>query len=122
MWSLLRDQLGAVPRRMVWDNEAGIGRRGKLADGVAGLMGTIASRLVQLRPFDPESKGIVEWANRYFETSFLPGRSFSSPIDFNTQLVCWLVRANKRHVRVLGKTPADVIGGDRAAMLQRSPE
>lgn len=25
MWSLLSDQLGAVPRRLIWDNETGIG-------------------------------------------------------------------------------------------------
>jgi len=28
MWSLLAEQLGAVPRRLVWDNEAGIGQSG----------------------------------------------------------------------------------------------
>ena len=36
-------------------------------------MGTLGSRLVQLKPYDPESKGMVERANRYLETSFLPG-------------------------------------------------
>jgi hypothetical protein len=36
IWSLLTEQLGAVPRRLVWDNEAGIGPGGRLADGVAG--------------------------------------------------------------------------------------
>jgi hypothetical protein len=35
---------------------------------------------VQLKPFDPESKGIVERANGYLETSFLPGRQFGSPV------------------------------------------
>jgi hypothetical protein len=33
------------------------------------------------------SKGLVERANGYLETSFLPGRSFTSPADFNEQLV-----------------------------------
>ena len=64
MWSLLSEQLGAVPKRLLWDNEAGIGRRGRLADGVAGFCGTLATRLVQCKPFDPESKGIVERAER----------------------------------------------------------
>ena len=71
---------------MVWDNEAGIGRGGKLAVGVAAFTGMLATRLVQLRPYDPESKGIVERANGYLETSFLPGRVFTSPADFNAQL------------------------------------
>jgi hypothetical protein len=29
------------------------------------------------------------------ETSFLPGRSFSGPADFNTQLAEWLERVNQ---------------------------
>ena len=65
MWELMSGQLGAVPRRLIWDNEAGIGRRNRYAEGVAGFCGTLATRIVQLRPFDPESKGIVERANGY---------------------------------------------------------
>jgi len=41
---------------------------------------------VQLKPRDPESKGIVEHMNGFLETSFLPGRTFESPEDFNTQM------------------------------------
>ena len=37
--------------------------------------------------------------------SFLPGRSFASPADFNTQLQDWLARANTRHRRALGCAP-----------------
>ena len=43
IWSLLAEQLGAVPRRLIWDNEAGIGRGGRLAEGVAGFTGTLAT-------------------------------------------------------------------------------
>jgi hypothetical protein len=116
MWSLLSGQLGAVPRRLVWDNEAGIGRRGHLATGVAAFTGTLATRIVQLKPFDPESKGIVERVNGYLETSFLPGRVFESPQDFNAQLSQWLTRANTRKVRAIGARPADLITADRDAM------
>jgi hypothetical protein len=45
MWSLLDGQLGAVPRRLVWDNETGIGRGGRLAVGVAAFTGTLATSL-----------------------------------------------------------------------------
>jgi hypothetical protein len=72
---------------------------------------------VQLRPRDPESKGIVERHNGYFETSFMPGRSFASPADFNAQFTDWLDRANGRVVRTLKARPADLIDTDRAAML-----
>ena len=86
MWHLVVEQIQGVPRRWVWDNESGIGRGGRPAEGVAAFMGTMAATLVQLKPYDPESKGIVERANGYLETSFLPGRSFASPADFNAQL------------------------------------
>jgi hypothetical protein len=121
MWSLLGGQLGAVPRRLVWDNESGIGRGGHLADGVAAFTGALGARIVQLRPYDPESKGLVERANGYLETSFLPGRAFSSPADFNAQLAGWLPRANARRVRSLGARPADLIEQDRAAMRPLPP-
>jgi len=121
MWALLAGQLGAVPHRLVWDNEAGIGRRNRLAEGVSGFCGTLATRVVQLRPFDPESKGIVERANGYLETSFLPGRTFTSPADFNAQLAAWLLVANSRIVRRTGGRPDDLIDLDRAAMLALPP-
>ncbi len=38
-WSLLQD-LGRVPRRLIWDNESGIGRWGRLAAGVGEFCGT----------------------------------------------------------------------------------
>lgn len=121
MWSLITGQLGAVPRRLVWDNEAGIGRRNVLASGVAGFCGVLATRIVQLKPFDPESKGIVERANQYLETSFLPGRSFASPDDFNEQLADWLIKANTRLVRSLHARPTELITVDRQAMLPLPP-
>ncbi|WP_425548764.1 Mu transposase domain-containing protein [Amycolatopsis ultiminotia] len=55
------------------------------------------------------------------ETSFLPGRAFSSPADFNAQLGEWLVRANQRQHRRLGCRPLDRWVGDRYAMLELPP-
>jgi hypothetical protein len=115
-WELIR-VLGRVPRRLIWDNETGIGRGGKLAGGVSAFTGTLATQIVQLRPRDPESKGIVERRNGYFETSFMPGRAFASPADFNAQFSDWLDRANSRLVRTLRARPADLVEADRAAML-----
>lgn len=57
---------------------------------VAALEGVLATRIVQVEPYDPQSKGVVERANQFLETSFLPGRSFASPEDFNAQLSQWL--------------------------------
>ena len=77
--------------------------------------------MVICRPADPEAKGLVERANGYLETSFLPGRSVTGPADFNAQLVDWLMLVNQRQRRVLGCAPADRIEADRAAMLQLPP-
>jgi transposase len=121
MWQLLSQNFIAVPHELWWDNEAGIGRRGRLTDPVTALVGTLGARLVQMKPNDPESKGMVERANRYLETSFLPGRSFASPQDFNDQLQLWLPIANSRRVRVLDGRPVDFLEADRAQMLTLPP-
>lgn len=119
-WELL-NELGYVPRRLIWDNEGGIGRRGRLAEGVGSFMGTLATTLVQLPPNDPESKGIVERRNGFFETSFLPGRTFLSPEDFNIQFTSWLATANARVVRTIKAAPADLLSADTASMLALAP-
>ncbi len=119
-WELIR-QLGRVPRRLIWDNEPGIGRGGRLAAGVAEFTGALAAKIVQLPPNDPESKGIVERRNGFFETSFMPGRAFASPTDFNAQFAGWLQRANAREVRTIKARPADLVEADRAKMLPLPP-
>ena len=119
-WELIA-QLGRVPRRLIWDNEPGIGRGQRRADGVAAFMGTLATKLVLLPPKDPESKGVVERRNGWFETSFMPGRVFGSPADFNAQLFDWVDRANARVVRTTGAAPLDRLDADRAAMLPLPP-
>lgn len=119
-WELIQ-QLGRVPRRLIWDNEPGIGRGQRRAEGVEQFMGTLATKLVLLPPRDPESKGLVERRNGWFETSFMPGRSFESPADFNTQFTDWLGKANSRVVRTIKAAPADLLEADRAAMLALPP-
>ncbi|MDQ0620113.1 hypothetical protein QFZ33_004137 [Arthrobacter globiformis] len=69
--------MGAVPRRLIWDNETGIGRRNSYATRMAASVGVLATRIVQVKPFDPETQGVVERANRLLETTFLPGRVFT---------------------------------------------
>jgi len=123
-WTLL-NQLGAVPRALVWDNESAVGSwrggRPKLTEDFQRFRGTLGIRVIQCRPGDPEAKGLVERGNGYLETSFLPGRTFTSPADFNTQLSDWLPRANNRQHRALGCRPVDRLDADRAAMLTLPP-
>ncbi len=119
-WELIQ-QLGRVPRRLIWDNEPGIGRAQRRAEGVTSFMGTLATKLVLLPPRDPESKGVVERRNGWFETSFMPGRTFASPVDFNDQFTDWLTKANARVVRTIKAAPVELIDADRAAMLPLPP-
>ena len=120
MWELLA-QLGRVPRRLIWDNESGIGRGKRHAEGVGAFAGTLATTLQRLKPNDPESKGLVERRNGFFETSFMPGRDFTSPADFNIQFGEWLIKANTRPVRTIKTRPLDRLDADRAAMLPLPP-
>jgi hypothetical protein len=118
-WALL-SRLGRVPRRLIWDNEPGIGR-GKVTEPVAVFAGTLATKVVLLPPRDPESKGVVERRNGFFETSFMPGRHFESPADFNAQFSDWLATANARVVRTTKARPVEVLEADKAAMLALPP-
>lgn len=123
-WSLISGW-GRVPRALVWDNEAAVGqwRGGKpqLTESMNAFRGSLGIRVIQCRPRDPEAKGLVERANGYLETSFLPGRVFTGPDDFNTQLGDWLSMANQRHHRRLECRPIDRWDADRAAMLDLPP-
>jgi transposase len=124
-WWALLEQLGGAPRTLVWDGESAIGRwrRGasELTVECQAFRGTLAAKVVICKPGDPEAKGLVERGNGYLETSFLPGRTFASPEDFNTQLADWLPKANSRLMRVLGCSPAERIEADRQAMLALPP-
>ena len=124
-WWRLLERLGAVPRVMVWDGEAAIGRwrggRVELTEGCHGFRGTLGAKVLVCKPADPEAKGLVERAHDYLERSFLPGRVFTSPDDFNTQLDDWTAVVNARRRRALGCAPTDRIAADKAAMLTLPP-
>lgn len=117
--------LGAVPRVLVWDGEGAIGRwrggRVELTGDCQAFRGTLGAKVVVCRPADPEAKGLLERAHDYLERSFLPGRTFTCPADFNAQLGGWLATVNRRVRRALGCAPIDRITADRAAMLSLPP-
>ena len=124
-WAPL-SELGAVPKALVWDDEGAVGRwvGGKpvLTDAFQAFRGMLGIKVIQNRPRDPESKGVVERHNGYPETSFLPGRSFTGPADFNAQLSGWIQeRANCRHHRRIECRPVDRLAADEAAMLELPP-
>jgi len=124
-WWQLIAALGAVPRVLVWDGEGAIGRwragRPELTAECQAFRGTLAARVIVCKPADPEAKGLIERAHDYLERSFLPGRMFAGPADFNAQLRQWLAVVNSRTRRALGCAPADRIAADKAAMLALPP-
>jgi transposase len=123
-WQLIQG-LGAVPRVLVWDGEGAVGRwragKAVLTGDCQAFRGTLGARVIILKPADPEAKGLLERAHDWLERSFLPGRTFTGPADFNAQLAQWLATANTRRKRVLGCAPADRIDADKAAMLALPP-
>jgi transposase len=124
-WWQLIDGLGSVPRVLVWDGEGAIGRwragRVELTAQCQAFRGTLGAKVVVCKPADPEAKGLIERAHDYLERSFLPGRQYAGPHDFNTQLQLWLSTVNTRRRRALGCAPTDRITADRQAMLTLPP-
>jgi transposase len=124
-WWQLISRLGAVPKVLVWDGEGAVGRwrarRVELTGECQAFRGTLATKVIICKPADPEAKGLVERLHDYLERSFLPGRRFASPQDFNSQLAGFLARANSRQHRVLGCRPVDRVDADRQAMLALPP-
>ena len=124
-WRLIARRSAPVPRTLVWDGEGAVGkyrRGGPCADrrdpGVPGVLG---ATVVICKPADPEAKGLLERVHEYLETSFLPGRSFTGPADFNAQLGVFFGQANRRWRRAMGCAPAERLAADKAAMLPLPP-
>jgi transposase len=124
-WWRLVARLGAVPRTLVWDGEGAVGKYRPGAPALTAetqaFRGVLGAKVVICKPADPEAKGLLERVHGYLETSFLPGRVFTGPADFNTQLSAFFGQANRRPRRAMGCAPADRIAADKAAMLSLPP-
>lgn len=120
MWQLIA-QIGRVTKTLLWDRESAIGGTGKVSVPAAAFAGTLATRIMLAPPRDPEFKGMVERTNGFLETSFLPGRTFTGPVDFNSQLAQWLPGANARSVRSIGGRPVDLLTVDYQSMIELPP-
>lgn len=124
-WWQLIAALGVAPRVLVWDGEGAIGRwrggRSELTKECQAFRGTLGTKVIICRPADPEAKGLIERAHDWLERSFLPGRGFASPAEFNIELAAWLAVANARPKRALGCAPTERITADKQAMLALPP-
>lgn len=120
MWTLIAG-VGRVSKSLLWDRESAIGGGGRVTTEAAAFAGTLATTIRLAPARDPEFKGMVERHNGFLETSFLPGRTFVSPRDFNEQLGEWLARVNTRTVRAIQGRPVDLLATEYPQMLSLPP-
>lgn len=113
-------KLGGVPDSLVIDREAALhDGRGGPSDAFAAFAGALPAKPVILAPRDCQAKGVVERLQGFVETSFEPGRSFVSHVDFQDQFDHWFVaRANNRIHRILREQPAARLERERAKLRE----
>lgn len=111
-------KLGGLPETLVWDREGALhAGGGRPTDPFAAFCGQLGVGWRFLEARDPQSKGVVERLQGYAETSFEPGRSFASELDFQDQLDRWFVeRANVRFHRTLRCRPLDRLAEELTVM------
>jgi transposase len=121
------ERLGGVPDKVVCDNDTSIvaSRRGGTAilhDEVASFFGQLGTKVVPLRPGDPQAKGQVERTNGYLDRSFLSLRTFSGIDDLQAQHDDWALNiAYRRHHRRVGAVVAEAWRVERG-FLRALPE
>jgi transposase len=110
-------RLGALPRALVWDRQAGIhGHGGRPSEAFAAFCGQLKVDWCFCEPADPQAKGAVERLQGYAETNFEPGRQFANELDFQEQLDAWFAKANARTHKTLRARPADRLREEHAVM------
>ena len=109
-------RLGALPKELVWDRQAGIHGHGGRPDGRVRRRSAAScgSAWRFCEPADPQAKGAVERLQGYAETNFEPGRRFANELDFQAQLDAWFLKVNARHAQDAAR-PAGRSAGRGAA-------
>ena len=102
------ERLGGLPRRLVWDRQAGVhGHGGRPSEAFAAFCGQLRVDWHFCAPGDPQAKGAVERLQGYAETNFEPGRVFANELDFQDQLDAWFAKINARTHKTLRARPVD---------------
>lgn len=120
LWGMSRclAELGALPRKVVWDREGAIHRGGgQPTDAFAAFCGELGLGWVILDPGDCQAKGMLERLHDFIEKSFEPARAFANPLDYQHQLDRWFAeRANPRLHRGIRAVPAQRLASERESM------
>jgi hypothetical protein len=112
------ERLGALPRTLVWDRQAGIhGHGGRPTEAFAAFCGQLRVDWHFCEPADPQAKGVVERLQGYAETNFEPGRVFANELDFQDQLDAWFARVNARTHKTLRARPVDRLASELEVMM-----
>lgn len=111
------ERLGALPRELVWDRQAGIhGHGGRPTEAFAAFCGQLKVAWRFCEPADPQAKGCVERLQGYAETNFEPGRRFANELDFQEQLDAWFAKVNARTHTTLRARPIDRLVEEQQVM------
>lgn len=101
---------GTCPRCVI-DNTSvvlagGAGADAVIAPEMAAFAHNLGFKFLAHRLNDPDRKARIERPFRWVESNFLPGRSFASFDDVNTQALRWCIEvANAKPKRSLGMSP-----------------
>lgn len=110
-------RLGALPKELVWDRQAGIhGHGGRPTDAFAAFCGQLRVAWRFCEPADPQAKGAVERLQGYAKTNFEPGRRFANELDFQDQLDGWFAKVNARTHKTLRVRPVDRLVEEQRVM------
>jgi transposase len=111
------ERLGGLPRKLVWDRQAGIhGHGGRPSQAFAAFCGQLKVDWRFCEPADPQAKGCVERLQGYAQTNFEPGRRFANELDFQDQLDAWFAKANARTHKTLRARPIDRLDDELEVM------
>lgn len=123
-WELIAE-LGAVPHILTSYSEDGLGwymaGQADLADECNAFCHSLGTEVVLGSTGNATPTGLIEQAQAHLEDSFLDGRTFTSPEDFNVQLRHWVSRENMRDRQPPSYSPAASIAADREAMIPLPP-
>ncbi len=120
-WQLLAG-LGAVPRVIAWSSQRAVGRRlpsgmTQLTEECTEFAAALGAKLIIGGTAGQPTRSLLEGAHIHLERSFLAGRAFSSPGDFNAQLAAWLAGTGNQALPVPGRLAEEVVAADKQAML-----
>jgi transposase len=111
------ERLGALPKTLVWDRQAGLhARDGQPTEAFAAFCGQLKVGWQFCEAADPQAKGVVERLQGYAETNFEPGRVFANELDFQDQLDAWFGKANARTHKTLRARPVDRLVTEHGVM------